>query len=100
MGEEIKKHFFPHLEGELENAITCEEILSEKVCKALEDAAKKLKVDIAKINELINEALDKGMRKASEIAAYIRGKLIDLSKITCADVLSESICEKIKAVAK
>merc|ERR1712141_61922 len=97
--EEIKKHFFPHLEGELENAIVCEEILSENICKALEEAAKKLKVDIAKINELINEALDKGLRKANEIIKYIRGKLIDLSKVTCADVLSESICNKIKEIA-
>ncbi len=78
---------------ELENPITCEEILSEKICHELREAAKKLKIDVAKVDALIREALEKGKRKASEIIAYIRGKLIDLSKITCADVISQSVSD-------
>merc|ERR1711931_321467 len=30
--EEIKKHFFPQLEGELVNLINCEDVLSPQVC--------------------------------------------------------------------
>merc|ERR1712013_662776 len=33
--EEIKKHFFPSGELMIEDAITCEDILSEKVCATL-----------------------------------------------------------------
>merc|ERR1719431_1262217 len=35
--EEIKKHFFPH--SELENMITCEDVLAANVCKTLKKVA-------------------------------------------------------------
>merc|ERR1712141_471981 len=95
----IKKHFFPQLEGELENVIVCEEVLSEKVCKELREIAEKLKLGAKVIDQFIQEALEKGKRKASEIIAYIREKMVAISKITCEDVISKSICDKIREVA-
>merc|ERR1711962_371314 len=64
--EEIKKHFFPG--HEFENDIVCEEILAEKVCKALKEAAEKLKVKAEEVDKIVREAVEKGITKASEIA--------------------------------
>jgi propanediol dehydratase small subunit len=101
--EELKKHFFPHLEKlvleESLEAITCEDVLSEKVCEELREIAEKLKLGAAIVDQMIREALEKGMRKASEIIAYIRDKMVAVSKITCEDVISKNICDKIKEVA-
>merc|ERR1711881_92647 len=95
----IKKHFFPQLEGELENVITCEEVLSDKVCKELREIAEKLKIGAKIVDQYIREALEKGKRKAKEIIAYIKEKMVDISKITCEDVISKDICDKIREVA-
>merc|ERR1719204_731994 len=50
--EEIKKHFFPSGELMIEDAITCEDILSEKVCATLKEAAKKLKVKVEMVDKI------------------------------------------------
>merc|ERR1712141_214395 len=97
--EYIKKHFFPQLEGELENVITCEEVLSDKVCKELREIAEKLKIGAKIVDQFIREALEKGKRKAKEIIAYIKEKMVAISKITCEDVISKDICDKIREVA-
>merc|ERR1719309_1025370 len=62
--EEIKKHFFPHHEL-MENKIVCEDILSDKACAALREAAKKLKIKVEEIDRIVREAVKKGITKAS-----------------------------------
>merc|ERR1711872_706714 len=95
--DEIKKHFFPQLEGELVNEITCEEILSEKVCHDLREAAKKFKIKVEVIDKLVREALDKELRKAKDIIHYIRTKIVDMAKnFKCTDALPEDVAAKFK----
>merc|ERR1719317_483833 len=99
--EEIKKHFFPSGELDIdENAITCEEVLAEKICKSLYDAAKKLKVKAEIVDKIIREAIEKGITKADEIIKLVREKIVELAtNFKCEDVLPESRCAKIKEVA-
>merc|ERR1712142_596508 len=75
--EEIKKHFFPH--AELENMITCEDVLSDSVCAALKKAAEKLKVKAAEVDKIVREAVKKGITKAKEIIKIARAKIIELA---------------------
>merc|ERR1719193_1007574 len=100
--EEIKKHFFPHMEVNelMENEIVCEEILSEAVCAALKKAAEKLKVKAAEVDKIVREAVKKGITKASEIAKIVRAKIIELAtNFKCEDALSAEACAKIREVA-
>merc|ERR1711936_429709 len=94
--KKIKEYFFP---SELENALVCEEILSDKVCAALRKAAEKLKIGAKIVDDLIRKALEEGYRKASDIIKYIRDKMVSMSKIHCTDILSEKACAKIKELA-
>merc|ERR1712142_798753 len=94
--KKIKEYFFP---SEVENALVCEEILSDNVCAALRKAAEKLKVGAQIVDELIRKALEKGYRKATDIIKYIRDKMVSMSKIKCTDILSEKACAKIKELA-
>merc|ERR1712142_910600 len=94
--KKIKEYFFP---SELENALVCEEILSDKVCAALRKAAEKLKIGAKIVDDLIRKALEKGYRKASDIIKYIRDKMVSMAKIKCTDILSEKACAKIKELA-
>merc|ERR1711936_1061298 len=94
--KKIKEYFFP---SELENALVCEEILSDKVCAALRKAAEKLKIGAKIVDDLIRKALEKGYRKASDIIKYICDKMVSMSKIHCTDILSEKACAKIKELA-
>jgi len=97
--EEIKKHFFPHNEL-MENAIVCEEILSDKVCAALKKAAEKLKVKAAEVDRIVREAVKKGITKASEIIKIVRAKIVELAtNFKCEDALSAEACAKIREVA-
>ena len=65
--------------------------MAEDICKKLREAAEKLKLKVEEVDKLITEALEKGKKKASEIIAYIRAKMVDLSKVKCADILGESV---------
>merc|ERR1711910_39266 len=95
----IKKHF-PSLGEELANEIICEEILSDKVCHDLREAAKKFKIKAEEIDKLVREALDKKLRKAKDIIHGIRTKIVDMAtNFKCTDALSESVCAKIKEIA-
>merc|ERR1712142_1067404 len=79
--EKIKKHFFPDNEL-IENAITCEGILSANVCAALKKAAEKLKV------------------KAAEVDKIVRAKIVELAtNFKCEDALAADVCAKIREVA-
>merc|ERR1711909_118332 len=98
--KKIKEYFFPGMELELENEVKCEDVLADDVCAKLREAAKKLKLKVEEINKLIEEAVAKGKKKVDEIIDYVHKRMVDLSKIKCADVLSESICAKIKAFAE
>merc|ERR1712019_225084 len=99
--EEIKKHFFPSGELVIEDAITCEDILSEKVCATLEEAAKKLKVKVEMVDKIVREAVAKGITKAKEIIKLVRQKIIDMATtVKCEDVLSAKVCTELRTIAK
>merc|ERR1719244_1048217 len=98
--EEIKKHFFPGVEGELINVITCEDVLSADMCKKLRDAAEMFKIKAAEVDKMIREAIAKGVTKAKEIFKIVQAKLIEMAKnFKCTDALSKDICDKIAEVA-
>merc|ERR1719427_2284859 len=76
------KHFFPPSVELIENAITCEDILSESACAALKKAAEMLKV------------------KAAEVDKIVRAKIVDLAtNFKCEDALSADMCKRIREVA-
>ena len=75
-----------------ENTITCEEVLAEKICKSLYEAAKKLKVKAEIVDKIIREAIEKGVTKADEIIKLVREKIVELAtNFKCEDVLPESV---------
>merc|ERR1711962_1666247 len=97
--EEIKKHFFPGQEL-IENAITCEDILSESVCAALKKAAEKLKVKAAEVDKIVREAVKKGITKAKEIIKIVKAKIIEMAtNFKCEDALSADVCAKLREIA-
>merc|ERR1712142_538801 len=97
--EKIKKHFFPDNEL-IENAITCEDILSANVCAALKKAAEKLKVKADEVDKIVREAVKKGITKAKEIIKIVRAKIVDLAtNFKCEDALAADVCAKIREVA-
>merc|ERR1712116_51257 len=97
--EEIKKHFFPGHEL-VENAITCEDILSESVCAALKKAAEKLKVKAAEVDKIVREAVKKGITKAKEIIKIVRAKIIEMAtNFKCEDALAADVCAKMREIA-
>merc|ERR1712142_535759 len=92
------KHFFPH--SELENMITCEDILSANVCAALKKAAEKLKVKAAEVDKIVREAVKKGITKAKEIIKIVRAKIVELAtNFKNEDALAADVCAKIREVA-
>merc|ERR1712141_856571 len=96
----IKKHFFPGVEGELINVITCEDVLSADMCKKLRDAAEMFKIKAAEVDKMIREAIAKGVTKAKEIFKIVQAKLIEMAKnFKCTDALSQQVCDKIAEVA-
>jgi N-acyl-L-homoserine lactone synthetase len=97
--EELKKHFFPHLEA-VENPIVCEDVLAKQVCDSLRAAAAKLKIKVEMVDAIIREAIAKGITKAQDIIKLVREKMIELTKVTCADILTEKICNKIHEIAE
>merc|ERR1712002_839823 len=97
--EEIKKHFFPHLDEEL-TLVKCEDVLSAMVCADLRKAAEIFKQKAKIVDQLIREAIKKGIIKAKEIAEYIRAKLVDFAKnFKCTDILAKDVCTKIEEIA-
>ena len=75
-----------------QNALTCEEVLSHKICEQLREAAKKLKIEVKLIDEFIRDLVKKGITDAKEIIKKVREKLIELAKkITCKDILSDGV---------
>merc|ERR1712072_1158502 len=97
--DEIRKHFFPNNELMIENLITCEDILSDKICKTLKDAAKKLKVKVEEVDRIVREAVAKGMTKAKEIIKLVRDRIVQLAiNFKCEDALSARVCDKIREV--
>ena len=84
----------------IENAITCEDILSADVCAALKKAAEKLKVKAAEVDKIVREAVKKGITKAKEIIKIVRAKIVELAtNFKCEDALSADVCAKIREVA-
>merc|ERR1711936_1368583 len=106
--DEIKKHFFPQLEGELVNEVKCEDVLSDDVCAKMREIAAKLKIKVSEIDRIIRELVAKKITEAKEIIKHLKEKLIELAtNFKCTDVLSKKMCdevhdfaEKIKIAAK
>ena len=76
----------------IENAITCEDILSANVCAALKKAAEKLKVKAAEVDKIVREAVKKGITKAKEIIKIVRAKIVELAtNFKCEDALAADV---------
>merc|ERR1711915_395214 len=98
--EEIKKHFFPHMEIEELNLVKCEDVLSPKVCTELRVIAKTLKVKVEEIDVIIRKLVKEKITDAKKIIKEVRAKLEELAKnFKCTDVLNESVCKEIKDFA-
>merc|ERR1711973_573222 len=76
--DEIKKHFFPQLEGELVNLVKCEDVLSPQVCTKMREIAAKLKIKVSEIDRIIRELVAKKITEAKEIIKHLKEKLIEL----------------------
>merc|ERR1719228_462217 len=98
--EEIKKHFFPHLEGEL-NLVKCEDYLSPQVCTKMREIAAKLKIKVSEVDRIIRELVAKKITEAKEIIKHLKEKLIELAtNFKCTDVLSKNMCDEVHAFAE
>ena len=76
----------------IDNAVTCEDVLSKQVCKSLKEAAAKLKVKVELIDKLVREAVKQGITKASEIIKHVQAKIIELATdFKCEDALSKKV---------
>ena len=81
----------------MENKIVCEDILSDKACAALREAAKKLKIKVEEIDRIVREAVKKGITKASEIIKVVRAKIIELAtNFKCEDALAADVSAPLK----
>merc|ERR1712243_430088 len=99
--EKIRKRFFPSAVLEIEEAITCEDILPAKTCADLRAAAEKLKVKVEEIDAIVRELVKEKITKAKEIIKRVREKIVDLAKnFKCTDILSEKVCTKIYEIAE
>merc|ERR1712243_464819 len=99
--EKIRKRFFPSAVLEIEEAITCEDILPAKTCADLRAAAEKLKVKVEEIDAIIRALVKEKITKAKEIIKRVREKIVDLAKnFKCTDILSEKVCNKIYEIAE
>merc|ERR1719431_1794557 len=65
--EYIKKHFFPTLEIDELSLVKCEDVLSAKVCTELRTVAKKLKVKIEEIDNIIRKLVKEKITDAKRI---------------------------------
>lgn len=79
---------------------TCDDFLAPRVCNKLKEIAAKLKVQIAKVNEMVIDAAIAGYQNRDEIYNNVIQFLKDevLSK-TCEDILAGDLCNKMKAIA-
>ena len=76
----------------IDNAVTCEDVLSAQVCKSLRDAAKKFGEKVEIIDQLVREAVKKGIKKASDIIKDVQAKIIEFAKdFKCEDALSKQV---------
>merc|ERR1712002_711132 len=99
--DEIKKHFFPQLEGELVNLVKCEDVLSPQVCTKMREIAAKLKIKVSEIDRIIRELVAKKITEAREIIKHLKEKLIELAtNFKCTDVLSKKMCDEVHAFAE
>merc|ERR1712243_286759 len=99
--EKIRKRFFPSAVLEIEEAITCEDILPAQTCADLRAAAEKLKVKVEEIDAIIRALVKEKVTKAKEIIKRVREKIVDLAKnFKCTDILSEAACTKISEIAE
>merc|ERR1711973_554312 len=88
--DEIKKHFFPQLEGELVNLVKCEDVLSPQVCTKMREIAAKLKIKVSEVDRIIRELVAKKIT-AKEVDEII--KKIVVAGVTKAEEIIKKIIE-------
>merc|ERR1712212_75714 len=102
--KKIKEKLFPAFELEesmIDNALTCEDFLTKKVCDKLKAAAEKLKQKAKDVDALVRKVLKEKVKEAKEIAKRVRQKLVDMAKnFKCEDVLPAEVCAKVKELAE
>merc|ERR1712226_1178683 len=105
--EKIREKLFPAMDGVVllemleMNALTCEDVLSEKICTELRDAAAKLKEKAKVIDELVRQAVKEKITEAKAVAQRVRQKLVDMAKnFKCEDAIPGDLCAKLKDIAE
>merc|ERR1712142_964080 len=93
---------------ELATNFKCEDALSAPICKRTRAVAAELKIKMDKVMKVMKEIIAKGITKAKEIIDEIKkhffptlelNELVE-NKITCEDILSESVCAALKKAAE
>merc|ERR1712002_1362756 len=86
--------------AEKAKSVKCADILGEEKCKALREAAGKLKEQAKVVDAAVREAVAKGVTKAKEIVKTVQEKIAALSTSKCEDILDETICSTLKTLAE
>merc|ERR1712121_533771 len=89
---------------ELATNFKCEDALSAEVCDKIKEVAALMKIKMEKVMKVMKEIIAKGITKAKEIIDEIKKHFfptLDLNelvenKITCEDILSDSVCAALK----
>jgi len=105
--EKIREKLFPAMDGVVllemleMNGITCEDVLSKKVCTELREAAAKLKEKAKVIDELVRQTIKEKITEAKAVAQRVRQKLIDMAKnFKCEDALPADVCSEMRRLAE
>jgi len=81
--------------------LKCEDVLGEKLCTQLREAAKKLKERAGTIDQIIREAVAKKITEAKALVKEIREQLVAKAKdFKCEDVLTGEMCQTLRELAE
>merc|ERR1712178_608952 len=81
--------------------LKCEDVLGDKLCAQLREAAKKLKEKAGTIDHIIREAVAKKITEAKALLKEIREKLVAKAKgFKCEDVLTDDMCKTLRELAE
>merc|ERR1712178_60413 len=77
--------------------LKCEDVLGDKICTQLREAAKQLKEKAGTIDHIIREAVAKKITEAKALVKEIREKLVAKAKdFKCEDVLTGEMCQTLR----
>merc|ERR1712178_30198 len=81
--------------------LKCEDVLGDKICAQLREAAKQLKEKAGTIDHIIREAVAKKITEAKALVKEIREKLVAKAKdFKCEDVLTGEMCQTLRELAE